>query len=117
MASPEQIAAMLSRGAKSAGRSRKRVLIQARFDGVGWRSLCNSEGGYKVALQHSANWLRHELGNSINEYRKLDAVAKRKLRRGENVEPKITDIRVVKLGPSKMERKAEKAKRRRRKKA
>lgn len=114
LASPEQVAGMLSRGAKKAGRSKSRVVIQAHFDGVGWRSLCNSEGGYKVALNHSASWLRNQLNEGINEYRKLDNINKKKLRRGENVEPKITDIRVVRLGPTKMERKA--AKKRRKKK-
>lgn len=108
---PAEVSALLKGAARNAGRSKKRFQVMANFDGVGWRTLANSEGGLKVALTQGSTWLVHGIGLRLDaEYRKLDKVNRRKLRRGENVEPQITDIRIVPLKDTKHERRGKRRK-------
>ena len=116
VASTDDVAAMLSRSAKKVRgrRGKKRYVIQAQFAGVGWRTL-GSSADLKTTLEQSAAWLRTDLGLRLNDYFKLDGVAKRKMRRGESPEPRIVDVQIVPIGPDKLERKAAKSKKRRKK--
>lgn len=111
VASTDDVAAMLKRSAKKVRgrRGKQRYVVQAQFAGVGWRTL-GSAGDLKTTLEQSSSWLVHDLGLKLNDYFKLDAVAKRKLRRGESPEPRITDVQIVALRPDVLERKAKKRK-------
>ncbi len=110
-----EIQDFLNRAARKVPKGLKgRYIVQARFDGVGWRTLGNSRG-LREALQHGADFIANEAPNRLASYIRIE-IGKKRLRRGEAKEPAIVELEIRRLAPDQLEKRASGQWKRKRKK-
>ena len=114
--SPSEVSDMLRRSAKKLRRrgGKAKYIVMAEFAGVGPRTLGSSDD-LRTVLEQGSKWLQVDFSQRLNDYFKHDKVAKRKLRRGESPEPRITDVWIRRIGPDSHERKLAKKRKSKRK--